>query len=353
MTEDPDLVEFQDVQDKDELRAALRRAQAQLAKSKAKNADIIAAVVQAAHDCYVGFGAAAPLKAKVDRRKPRGEAAVWHLTDWQTGKKTVSYDMATMDRRVRQFVTKALKITEIQRAAHPVREVTILFGGDMVENTTTFPGQVWEIEAPTFDQVFASANAMEAVVRAALENYERVQVICEPGNHGRVGGKKDGVPKGDNWDRVLYRIVEDRFRDPKQHWDVPPDQRRLMPGLSWSCEDHWHQRFEIGNYRGVLVHGDEFKGFGGQIPMYGILRKCNIWKGGVLDPFEDVYVGHYHNANDMALAAGGEVLMTGSTESDNEMAREFVAASASPSQRLVFVDPDKGRTTAKYRIDLD
>lgn len=323
-----------------DLRRALRTAQQRVAAAKAKNQDLVEAVLVAAADAYLAMGRPVPIRtpARDARRKGKEEVAVWHLTDWQTGKATVSYNMATMDLRVRRFIEKALHITEIQRADHPVREVHVLFGGDMVENTHTFPGQAFEVEAATFEQVMAAANTMEAVVRAALENFEHVSVTAEPGNHGRIGGIRDGVPKGDNWDRVLYKIVEERFRGEKR--------------LSWVCENHWHQRFEIGAYKAVLVHGDEFKGFGGQVPMYGILRKCNMWKSGVLPDFEDVYVGHYHHSNDMALAAGGEVYMTGSTESDNEFAREFVAASARPSQRLHFVDPRKGRVTAKYKIEL-
>lgn len=322
-----------------ELREHLRDAQARVAKAKAKSADLVDAVLHAARQAYLSLGRPEPIIVPARDKRRRGEeVALWHLTDWQTGKKTVSYDMAVMDQRVRRFVEKANSITELQRADHPVRQLHILLGGDMVENTTTFPGQAWEVEATTFTQVFTAADTLEAVVRAGLSNFDRVHVTAEPGNHGRIGTLRDGVPRGDNWDRVLYQIVHDRLASESR--------------LSWVCEDHWHQRFEIGDYRGVLVHGDEFKGFGGNIPMYGILRKVNAWKSGVLPDFHDCYVGHYHNSNDLALAAGGEVYMTGSTESDNEFAREFVAASAKPSQRLHFVRPDKALVTAKYKIEL-
>lgn len=329
-----------DIDQLDQLRDALSRAQRDALRHKRKHADFIATVIQAANDAYLAAGPARQIAAPPrDRRRKGGEeVALWHLTDWQNGKKTATYDMATMDARVRLFVTKSLSITDMMRTVRPVRTAHILFGGDMVENTTTFPGQSWEVEAATFEQIFHAANTMEAVVSTALEHFERVDVTAEPGNHGRIGSKRDGVPKGDNWDRVLYRIVADRFQG--------------EPRLTWTCDDHWHQRFQIGNYRGVLVHGDEFKGFGGQVPMYGIIRKVNAWKSGVLEPFDSCYVGHYHNHNDLALAAGGSVYMTGSTESDNEYAREFVAAASVPSQRLHFVDPDAGRVTAQYRIDL-
>jgi hypothetical protein len=330
---------FDAIEENKELRSTLQRTQRALAKASSKRAEIEDAVLTACRDAYLAIGKPTPIKAPAkDKRKGGEEVALWHVTDLQTGKKTASYDMATMHRRIREFAEKAVKITEIMRAEHPVRSCTILFGGDMVENTTTFPGQVWEVEATTFVQCIEVANAMEALVRHALENYERVDVIAEPGNHGRIGKPSDGVPKGDNWDRIAYQIVAERFAGEKR--------------LTWKSEDHWHQRFEIGNYKGVLVHGDEFKGFGGQTPLFGIIRKVNAWKSGVIPYFDSCYVGHFHNHNEISLAAGGSIYMTGSTESDNEFAREFVAASAVPSQRLHFVDPKRGRVTAIYKIEL-
>jgi hypothetical protein len=56
---------------------------------------------------------------------------------------------------------------------------------------------------------------------------------------------------------------------------------------------------------------------------------------------------------DLTMANGGRIFVTGSPESDNEYAKEFVAASSQPSQRLHFVDPVKGRVTAQYIVWLD
>jgi hypothetical protein len=50
----------------------------------------------------------------------------------------------------------------------------------------------------------------------------------------------------------------------------------------------------------------------------------------------------------LTMANGGRVFVTGSPESNNEYARTFIAAVGKPSQRIHFVDPDKGRVTAEY-----
>ena len=45
--------------------------------------------------------------------------------------------------------------------------------------------------------------------------------------------------------------------------------------------------------------------------------------------------------------------MTGSPESDNGYAKEFVAAVGKPSQRLHFVDPARGRVTSEHTLWLE
>jgi hypothetical protein len=63
--------------------------------------------------------------------------------------------------------------------------------------------------------------------------------------------------------------------------------------------------------------------------------------------------GHFHTHSEWAMANGeGTVFQTGSTESDNRYARDGMAASAVPSQRLHFVDPQAGRVTAQYKVIL-
>jgi hypothetical protein len=73
----------------------------------------------------------------------------------------------------------------------------------------------------------------------------------------------------------------------------------------------------------------------------------------VVDPFHDVYIGHFHTPMSLTLANAGRAFVSGSPESDNEYAREFVAAVGKPSQRLHFVDPVRGRVTAEYTLWLE
>lgn len=322
------------------LRAALRNAQKQVLKAKDRIEHLSEVTRQAALDAMIALGPVKPVPAvKLDKRKD-GEVALWHMTDWQGAKLTVSYNSEIMRERVLLFTHKAVAVTEIQRADHPVKEVVIAFGGDMVEGLFNFPSQPFEIDSTLFEQYVNVSRLLVDVVRFALANYEKVTVVAEWGNHGRIGSKRDAVPRSDNFDRMCYELA-----------------RQLLAGekrLTWEGSPEDVQRIEIGNYRALLIHGDEV-GRNGFASPGAIVQHMNRWRSGSYPwEFRDVYIGHYHTHAEWAMANGlGAVYQTGSTESDNRYAGVLLAASATPSQRLHFIDPVKGRVTASYKIWLD
>jgi hypothetical protein len=334
----PEEIESQDVK---ELRSALIRVQKQLRQSKERTQDLVETSHQAAYDAMLTMGKIEPVATpNIDKRKAKPEVALWHMTDWQGAKRTTSYNSEIMRERVMAFCEKAVRITEIQRADHPVKEVTICFGGDMVEGLFNFPTQAFEVDATLFEQYVNVSRLCVDVVRYALANYEKVTVIAEWGNHGRIGSKRDNVPRSDNFDRMCYELARQLLQGEKR--------------LTWQDCPEDIQRVEIGNYRALLIHGDEV-GRNGFASPGAIVQHANKWRSGSYPwEFRDVYIGHYHTHSEWAMANGqGSVYQTGSTESDNRYAGVMLAASATPSQRLHFIDPVKGRVTAVYKVWLD
>lgn len=331
--------EFDVAEEAEQLRQANRTLQRQLAQAKAKSADLVAAVESAAREAAIIVGAPKVTAPPKDRRRGREEIALLHATDWQVGKLTGSYNTEVAAQRIELLAKKALKLVAIQRADHPVRRCVLMLGGDMVENVSIFPGQPFETDSSLYEQVFATAAIIEGLVRTLAADFEAVDVWTEYGNHGRLGRRGD-YPAHDNADLMLYRVVLDRTRD--------------IGHVAWHLSTNWHQIVEAGNYRALLVHGDEFKSFGGNTPAFGIARKVNAWGSGVIGDFTDVYVGHFHQPLVVPLANGvGRAFLTPSPESDNQYAKEFVAATGTPGQRLHFVDPERGRVTAEYVVWLD
>lgn len=330
-----------------ELRVALLRTQKQLAKTKDRTDELIAATIQACKDATLGFGPMPAIaKPAIDKRRRKNEVALWHLTDWQGSKVTTSYNSQIMRERVMAFVQKAELITEIQRQDHPVNDAVICFGGDMVEGLFNYPAQLWEIDSSLYDQYITVSRLIIDVVRQALSIYQSVTIVSEWGNHGRVGSKRDNVPKSDNFDRMCYELARqllasDELINKRLHWDPLHGTEDI-------------QRIEIGKYRALLMHGDEVGRSGFASPS-GWQAAGNRWKAGAYAwDFQDIYLGHYHRHAQEPLSDGlGTIFWTGSTESDNRYARDSMAASGVPSQRLHFIDPERGRVTAAYQIWLD
>lgn len=323
-----------------ELREANRRLQQQLIKAKAKTEELIAAVYQAARDALVVEGFTVTPAPPIDHRRKRPEVALWHLTDWQGAKLTTTYNSAVMRQRVLRFVDTAESITRIQRADHPVHDCAILLGGDMVEGLFQFPTQPFEVDATIFDQWQNVSRLLVEVVRRALGIYDRVNVYGEWGNHGRIGSKRDVVPRSDNLDRMCYATARLALSAEKR--------------LTWSDSAEDIQKVAIGEYRAILMHGDEF-GRNGYVAGKTFLEYVNRLKAGAFGwDFQDAYSGHLHTHDERALSDGtGAWYQTGSTESSNRYAGVQLASTARPSQRLHFIDPEKARVTAQYKVWLD
>lgn len=323
--------------EKVELRQANRRLSRQLAQAKAKTEALVEAVGTAARDAAVIVGRPTIPTPPRDERAKGEEVALIHATDWQCGKRTASYDMETCAERIGRFAEKIIGITDMQRSDHPVRRAVLMLGGDMLEGASIFPGQAWEVDASLYEQLFTTARIVEQLVVDMLGQFEQVDVVCEYGNHGRLGHKGE-LPGHDNNDLFIYRMVAERLTDPR---------------LTWQYSTDWHQMVTIGNYRAMLAHGDEIKSFGGNTPAFGMLRKGTAWSSGVVDTFHDVYLGHFHTPMTLTMPNGGQIYVTGSPESGNTYAAEFVAAKGRPSQRLHYIDPEAGRVAASYLVWLD
>jgi len=332
--------EIAEADELEQLREALRRSLANEAKLRRRADDFVEAIYRAAKDAALASRKPKPVpKPRKDRRSDYGEIALIHTTDYQAGKKTTTFNLEVLRERIELFGEKVIQLTEIQRAHHPVREAVLMLGGDMVEGLTVFPGQSFEVEAHLFDQLFEVTSIIESLIRSLADNFEKLSVVCEFGNHGRIGRKGD-LPAADNIDRIAYQIVRENVRDLK---------------IGWQASDNFYQIVKVGAaYRALLFHGDEVNSYGGAIPAYGIIKKVSAWASGVLgETFTDAYCGHFHSVMTLPLPNGGRVFVTGSPESDNTYAKAFVAATSRPSQRLHFIDSQKPKVTAEYVVWLD
>lgn len=345
------MSEFTEQQEHDELVAELRRQNnqltRQLAQAKARKADLVHAVREAA------FTAASTLvmppvpRPTPDRRQGQEEYAVAVLSDWQLAKVTPTYSTSVCEVRIGRYADKVIELTRIQRAHHPVRRLYVFLLGDIVEGELIFPGQSHLIDASLFMQVCVDGpRILGNFVRRMLTEFDEVHVEGVIGNHGALGGRarRDYNPET-NADAMLYEIVKEQMKgESRLHWGA-----NVTPG-----ERHWYTIAAAGEKRFMLFHGDQVKGYNG-IPWYGFDRKIKGWEM-VLRRFRDEQIdyalsGHFHTPF-VEYINGVRHWGNGSTESYNTYAFEQLSAMGEPCQYLLFTHPRRG-VTAEYLVQLE
>lgn len=339
---DQEVAEDQQISD---LKRQLQNCSRQLYEVKHKRADYLATVHEAVQEAVsqIRISPVKPPKAmKSGKGKP--EVALALLSDTQTGKITPDYNSDVCKERVALYAEKIIKLTQIQEAHHPVRHCVVAILGDVVEGVDIFPGQQWLIDSTLYKQVFnTTPTFIVEFIRTLLTYFDTVHVECVQGNHGRLGRKGMFGPE-DNADKMVYRIVEMKLEnEPRVTFDIAdPDG-----------EAAWYKILEIGNYKALMIHGDQIRGHSG-FPWYGLGKKVNGWGSGGLgadSDFLDVLMGHWHQRASIPLNHR-TVWVNGSTESYNTYAMENLAAQSEPTQWLLYVDPEDGRVTASYGVDL-
>ena len=157
-----------------------------------------------------------------------------------------------------------------------------------------------------------------------------------------LSGRKGQYSQASNADKMVYRMVQLSLEG--------------TPGITFklpeASDNAWYTVDEIGRYSCLLVHGDEFGGSAaGGFPSSRMATKCTRWctcgMSGEMPSFKDVAHGHYHHVTTHTLANGAVVRGAGSIESGNDFALRVCAASAQPSQRMMFVDPVAGKVTCE------
>lgn len=326
----------------------LQRANEKLARdlSRSKNTqtELVEAVYRAVSDGLAGLVLPPVLRPPRDRRSGSEEVAVAMIGDWQLGKVTPTYNSSACEKRVGIYADKVVELTRLQRSHHPIRRLHVWVLGDIIEGIIIFPGQQWLVDSSLYRQITVDGpRILGNFLRRMLTEFEEVHVTAVIGNHGRLGKRGEYDPES-NGDRMLYRITQQLLdREKRLTWDIPD-------GMG---ERHWYAIDRIGNYSCLLMHGDQIRGGFAGFPFYGLAKKVWGWKAGAIpEHFDDVAFGHWHQNVTVTLNRT-LARCNGSTESDNTYAQENLAAMGRPSQRLMFVHPEKGRVTAEYLVWLD
>lgn len=352
------------VQESLERTAAEEKTDRQLAELKRVNAglmrrleaavttktELVDAVREAARQAMEQVDVRAVKPPAPDKRKDDPETALVVMSDWQLAKKTPTYSSEVCAKRVDEYVTKVMRLTDIQRADRPIRRAVVGLVGDMVEGEQIFPGQAHRIDASLFRQVMLDGpEILGNALNRLLGYFDEVVVHDVIGNHGRIGRRGDYHPET-NADAMMYhatRLLMGK-NNPRLTWEM-----NYRPG-----ENAWYKVFTIGQHNYFLFHGHQMRGGGfAGIPIYGFLRAMNAWAAGAIpEQFRFAICGHWHTMWSIPFGQTHEekarvLWVNGSTESGNEWLREELKNQTPPGQYLLFAH-DRVGVTSEHRVWL-
>lgn len=275
------------------------------------------------------------------RRRGEDETAIITFSDLQLGQVTPTFNTEVAARRVAQYAEKIARLTEVQRAAHPVRRAKLYLLGDLVEGEgNIFPTQAYQVDSSLYAQVGRNGPAILGdFIRRLLAVFEAIDIVSVPGNHGSAG--KAANPET-NFDRLLTAILQGLFeREKRLTWKVPEGFGRT----SFYAVDN------VGDVGFLLWHGNQARrtSSSSHLPFYKLVMG---WRSGAIaEPFSVSICGHHHTP--VMLSMSNVIhFINGTFSSDAEYAIERLASSSRAAQWLLFAKPGRG-LTAQYLVNLD
>jgi hypothetical protein len=139
--------------------------------------------------------------------KPADHAACLVLSDIHYGAVVrdfdgnVTYKPAMTEQRIESIASQV--IAEYPPEDHG--KAVVLMVGDMVDGEVIYEHQPHEIGLCMYDQMIDLHRCMWTLIKRLEQAYGVVDVLCVPGNHGRLGKAHS---TRSNMDRVLYGILQ-------------------------------------------------------------------------------------------------------------------------------------------------
>lgn len=208
----------------------------------------------------------------------------------------------------------------------------------MIDGGGIYPTQPHhqEITDPQ-EQAWKLADWLMPWLRQQRDAWERVDLYCVPGNHGRSGKHQH---ENANWDLVFYRFLQGKLAG----------EPAGKLALHMNSDDYFLFPVDIRGHRYLLYHGDKIYGTAG-IPWYGVQNRLLRWNtSDSLGHLDVMCMGHFH-----ALAHWRvnrlQVLSTGTMVTNDEWALTTLGFDSANQWWLVGAS-DKHPITWQYGLDL-
>lgn len=276
-----------------------------------------------ARNAWISEAALADVKSKPIRpRSKKADEGAFFLgaSDWHIGEVVLpsdtnlgnEFDERVQRRRSEAFFVNAAKLVhQYRKCGLVIQQAVLWLGGDMVT------GELHGIR--TSEPVIKQGRTLTKLLRSGIEWFlndtklERVQVLCNYGNHGRTTEERKITRGADySYEWLCYHHLCDIFEGEKR--------------LEWVIANNPFLYTDVYGHTVCTSHGDApvFSGGGGAAGVVGKVMK-GISK--LKKPADYTVVGHYHTYVDF-----GSGTVNGSLKGYDEYAEGFGFPDEKPQQ---------------------
>lgn len=290
-----------------------------------------------------------PKRYSVPRRKTKfsDEHMVILLSDCQAGTEVIGrevghpswdYNINIWRYRMRVFMRGITEVLSRHRQSYNVPNGSVWLGGDLLEGETIFKPQQAFIDTNVQNQFFIVLYEMAQWLTELSRQFDKLDVYCTPGNHGRIGSTKE-LNDWVNWEYILYRMLQVILAGHKSINVVVPDS-------FWQTQD-------INGTNFLFIHGEDIRRWM-EFPWYASKKFYHQYMEMTrkLAPFDVFVFGHHHQPMNLQMP-DGEMFCNGSFVGFTRyVVKRLGGIGIPPKQWVMFVHP-RHQVTARYKIKLD
>lgn len=258
-----------------------------------------------------------PAVAEMDPN-PGNQDLIIHRTDDHFGELTTNqhgdevFNSEIAEARVREVFSEAFEEVDARREAGIEFDgAHLLLGGDIITGEAIYDGQAHEIDETLQDQISRATDVYLENIRRLSEEFDYVQVVCQQGNHGRLG---HGNPS--NADNVLYMALDKLVRESE------------MENVEFvQSHQSYYVDFQIRDWNVHLRHGHD-----SSLEHIGTSAGKQRWLSWLVDHgFDLAFRGHYHllkeePINGRPVVMGGSIVPQTEFEESHALSGRAMAA---------------------------
>ncbi len=252
--------------------------------------------------------------------------------DSKTGKKEITYNMKIFEKELENLQESVFQIHEILRNAYSLKELNIFLLGDIITNDRIFPEQTFEIEKVVGLQIWDGVTYLTKFINNMLKIYEKINVVCVVGNHGRSNPTHYNEPVQNNFEFFIYKTLQKQFANSKRVTIIVPDTRRYI--------------HEICGWKHLIEHGDSLRGSSRNY-IEKQIKDLKLNVGG----FDVFHFGHFHRLEELEISDKVIVKQNGCWISKDNYGFSKFKNYSIPKQHFFGCNKTRPETWS-YKIDL-